>query len=865
MSLPPPNLDDRTFDQLLEEAKIRIQQMAPDWTDLSPGNPGMVLLELFAHLTEVMIYRLNRVPEKAYIEFLRLIGVTLKPPAAARVVLQFRRSQAMEHPLEIPGGTRVAVSRTDGGGEAPVFITSRAVEMASGESQVDVVAYHCERIDAELAGIGTSLPGLSVTVRRPPIVASTGDESDLIVAVEASPGELAERVPVMQHTGKVYRVWREVDSFTDLGPDRLAYMVDRIAGRITFAPAARLARKDGPELEDVPVALAAVPRAGREIRIWYRRGGGPAGNVGAGTLTVLKDTISGAEVTNPEPASGGQPAETLENALIRGPQELHSLHRAVTSRDFQLVAETSPSIARARALTQAALWTYATPGTVEVLLVPAVPEEERPDGRVTAAMMHEHRTETARTHIQHLLDERRPLGTACLVNWTHYKAVRVKARIVVHREADQAAIKDRVLERLHQAINPLPAPALNAAGWPFGQALRVSHVYDIALKEPGVRWLDRVRFLVEEVPEKNVASIASDAFQAHTWYAASESTLFRSLDNGEGWEPAAHFADEKIKLTRIHPERPGLLAAVTEPQDRKGARIHVSTDCGETWEDTTHTTAFAVNDAVWTTRDAAAVLLLATEAGLYELQVPGGSPVQVLVNPENQDQGFFAVAASRDVRGQVSVAVAAFGTGGVFLSGEGGRSRTFQFIGLKDKDIRVLEVQYDGPRSYLWAGAFWTGGWAAGGTSGDGCFRWELRGAEHPPEGWQNMNKGWDGGSCFSLAFLGAKIVAATHRAGVLYLDSGAREPAWHTADVRCGLPLRDPGRFHPVDTVAADPEDNLIMAGGVEGVYRSEDGGDNYTAASSPAFTDKVTLPPTWLFCSGEHDITIVSEDEAK
>jgi len=860
MSLPPPSLDDRTFEQLLEEAKSRIRQIAPDWTDMSPSNPGMALLEVFAHLTEVMIYRLNRVPEKVYIEFLRLIGVTLKPPTAARVVLRFNRCQAAEASLSIPRSTRVSVSRSEGAEEPLIFITSRAAEISPGESTVEVLAYHCELVEAELAGIGTSLPGLFVTVQHPPIIAPMGDDLDLIVGVETTPDELEERVPVMQHDGKMFRIWREVGAFTDLGPDRYTYMADRTAGRIKFAPAARLAKQEGEGLEDAPKTLAAIPRAGREIRVWYRRGGGPEGNVVADALTVLKDTISGVEVTNPEPASGGQSVETLENALVRGPQELHSLHRAVTARDFELVAEMASHIARARALTQAALWEHAVPGTVEIPLVPFVPKKERPNHRVTVDVIKKHETETARTHIQRMLDTRRPLGTTCVVNWAHYKTVRVKARIVVHREADRAAIKERVLSRLHRSINPLPVPELNSTGWPFGRALRISHVFDIALKEPGVRWLDQVRFLVEAVPEENVPSVTADAFQPHTWHAASEDTLFRSLNNGEGWEPAAHFPDEKVRFTRVHAERPGLLAAVTRPQDENGARIHISNDCGETWEDTVHTTAFAINDAAWTLRGQVAVLFLATEAGLYELEMPEGSPVQVLVNPEDQDQGFHAVAGSRDVRGQVSVAVSAYSRGGVFLSSESGESRTFQSIGLQNRDIRVLEVQYEGPRSYLWAGVQAD----HPEDSGKGCFRWELRGAEHPPEGWQNLSDGWGGGSCFSLALLGTKVVAATHRNGVLYLNTGAREPTWRTPDVQCGLPLRDPGRFHPVDTVAANLEDNLIIAGGVQGVYRSEDGGETYTPASSRSFTEKVTLPPTWLFCSGEHDMTIVSEDEA-
>ena len=67
MPLPLPNLDDRSFDELLDEARRRIALRAPGWTDLSPSDPGIVLLELFAFLTETMIYRLNRLPQKAYL------------------------------------------------------------------------------------------------------------------------------------------------------------------------------------------------------------------------------------------------------------------------------------------------------------------------------------------------------------------------------------------------------------------------------------------------------------------------------------------------------------------------------------------------------------------------------------------------------------------------------------------------------------------------------------------------------------------------------------------------------------------------------------------------------------------------------
>src|SRR5262245_58738072 len=195
MAIEAPNLDDRDFQQLLEEASGVIRKHSPQWTDLSPSDPGMILLELFSHLTEVMIYRLNRLPQKAYVEFLRLIGVRLLPPAAASVQLQFSVQRAQAQPLTIRQGTRVTVNRADGGKEPPVFITARAAAIAPGQTAASVLAYHCELVAFESAGKGTGLPGQFVVAKRPPIVAPLEDHFELEVGVEALPGELDARAP----------------------------------------------------------------------------------------------------------------------------------------------------------------------------------------------------------------------------------------------------------------------------------------------------------------------------------------------------------------------------------------------------------------------------------------------------------------------------------------------------------------------------------------------------------------------------------------------------------------------------------------------------------------------------------------------
>ena len=55
MPLPSPKLDDRNFADLLAEAQQLIRRRCPSWTDLSPGDPGTTLVEVFAYLTDVML------------------------------------------------------------------------------------------------------------------------------------------------------------------------------------------------------------------------------------------------------------------------------------------------------------------------------------------------------------------------------------------------------------------------------------------------------------------------------------------------------------------------------------------------------------------------------------------------------------------------------------------------------------------------------------------------------------------------------------------------------------------------------------------------------------------------------------------
>jgi predicted phage baseplate assembly protein len=87
--LAAPNLDVRKFQDIVDDVKRQIGLRCPEWTDHNVSDPGVTLIELFAYMTEMMLFRLNQVPERNYIKFLELIGLSLEMPQPARTDLRF--------------------------------------------------------------------------------------------------------------------------------------------------------------------------------------------------------------------------------------------------------------------------------------------------------------------------------------------------------------------------------------------------------------------------------------------------------------------------------------------------------------------------------------------------------------------------------------------------------------------------------------------------------------------------------------------------------------------------------------------------------------------------------------------------------
>lgn len=130
MPLQLPNLDDRSFEQLMVEAQARIPGYTPEWTNHGiESDPGITIVELFAFLTESFLYRLNRFPERNRLKFLQLLGIPLQPAAAAEGIIVVHNERGPVQELPLDRGVIVAAGNVN-------FLTRDGVNVLPLEAQV---------------------------------------------------------------------------------------------------------------------------------------------------------------------------------------------------------------------------------------------------------------------------------------------------------------------------------------------------------------------------------------------------------------------------------------------------------------------------------------------------------------------------------------------------------------------------------------------------------------------------------------------------------------------------------------------------------------------------------------------------------
>jgi hypothetical protein len=473
---PTPTIDytDKDYGALRRALLQFAQYRLPEWTDRSPADFGVLMVDLFAYMGDIVLYYQDRIADQSFLEtateprsivnLLRLIGYELSPPIPAAAELDLIFTPGLPA-VVIPTGHRF---RTVGVPVPQLFEYSEPdLTIQLGSDQVEALPDGRLRyrglpvrqgttVPVVNLGSSTAEPNQSFEIRAGPVVLDT-----LLVEVDEGAGWVR---------------WDRRDSLLyDIGPDgrvRLSLPDARhYYVRFDEHGGARVYFGDG-MFGRIP------PRGANNVRASFRAGGGAAGNVPARTIREVVGAVPNlVEVVNPAPAAGGQDAESTAEAVRFGPLAFRSRDRAVTESDYQAMAHLAGGVAKARA--RARSWNL-----VDLYVAPAG-ESCRPV------------PETLRRRLLAFFEDRRMAGTFVRVLDPSCVALDISVEVAY----DQRYRGDAVRQRVEEAVRA----QLAFERMDFGQPVYLSAVHNAIEDVPGVRLVTITRFKRHDGGDDEVA------------------------------------------------------------------------------------------------------------------------------------------------------------------------------------------------------------------------------------------------------------------------------------------------------------------------------------------------------------------------
>ncbi len=222
---------------------------------------------------------------------------------------------------------------------------------------------------------------------------------------------------------------------------------------------------------------ARPPSGINNIRARYRKGLGASGNLPAGAIQQILDSVAGLQrVTNPTPFSGGGDSDNIGQIRERAPASLRTFGRAVSVADYAALALSFPGIAKA-----GATWVVIDPVTMHAVSHPYV--------QLTLATVDGVPTldTVFAAKLRRFLDDHRDPNVALRVQ--HFSPVFVD--IAVNVRIDDNSPHQATLDRVQAALNPVPNPDGSRGFFAFerlafGQSIFLSAIYAVVQAVPGV-------------------------------------------------------------------------------------------------------------------------------------------------------------------------------------------------------------------------------------------------------------------------------------------------------------------------------------------------------------------------------------------
>ena len=314
----------KDYESIRRELLAKIPQLTDRWTDFNHSDLGVVLLELFCGIGDMLAYYIDVQAAEAFlptarqrqnvIDLCKLIGYRLDTPVAATTTLRFGLSAPLVTDLIVPAGTACRALLDDG--------------------QVDFETVEDGLIPRSVLTV--SVPARQ-GIRRTETFTATGQPFQRFRLTNEAIAQGSIVIKIGDDT------WSEVGHFQDSAPGSLHFMPDTDALDV-----ATIIFGDGQN--------GAVPPQGAVITVSYLTTLGEKGNLAPERITQILTPVysEGVQVslsvTNPVPATGGASRETIEHARRQAPAELRTLWKAVSLEDYKALAEGFPGVAKAQVL-----------------------------------------------------------------------------------------------------------------------------------------------------------------------------------------------------------------------------------------------------------------------------------------------------------------------------------------------------------------------------------------------------------------------------------------------------------------------------------------------------------------------------------
>lgn len=426
------------YDGYFQMMKDAIPLLTPEWTDTSDTDQGIVILQLLSYGLHVLGYYQERTMQENILELARtkrgiltackFLGYDPKRQTASTVTLTIKKDNDYDgRECVVPKGAKFSTEVKLG--NPIIFETVEDLVIGANETYGKVDAIQGVTIKSEVIGVGNGNSNQSFTIPN----------ADVLV----------DSLEVFNSDNGMIRHWTRKDNFLDSRPNDRHYTIS-------------LDEEDRTVIHFGDGIFGRKFPEGQNVYVTYRIGGGKEGNLAPNLITYIYETDMDLnfieEVYNEDFAQGGSDYEDLERARIRAPKQYRSRGQAITTQDFEDIAELTEGIAKARCVE--------TFNTATVYLYLLADNYEAP-------------TEALCNKVKDTIDANRVGSVDLQVLPCTITPFDIKVKIYVHDKFDHVKVQEAVKAQIQKDFH--------VSNFSFGSEFFSSRVIESAFGTAGVK------------------------------------------------------------------------------------------------------------------------------------------------------------------------------------------------------------------------------------------------------------------------------------------------------------------------------------------------------------------------------------------